>query len=169
MPTPKLHYGVLFQPATLETWQECFYTTLYVINQSPWVWWLAEGRGREAEPEGEDAGDAGDHAEGADWGGDAGAHPRVRRQRLQLQVSIVMQRLSYHTESVLSNKITGNRINLSFKDSPRKPLRRRHFSVPFLSWLLFTVLSIVTVLLYYVPLRLMNHLILLRVGTQNVQ
>ena len=44
-----------------------------------------------------------------------------------------------------------------------------NFSVPFLSWLLFTVLSIVTVLLYYVPLRLMNHLILLRVGTQNVQ
>ena len=28
-----------------------------------------------------------------------------------------------------------------------------NFSVPFLSWLLFTVVGIVTVLLYYVPLR----------------
>ena len=33
--------------------------------------------------------------------------------------------LSYPTETVLSNKITRNRIVLSFKDSPRKPLRRR--------------------------------------------
>ena len=37
-----------------------------------------------------------------------------------------MQRLSYPTETtVLSNKITRNRIVLSFKDSPRKPLGRR--------------------------------------------
>ena len=36
-----------------------------------------------------------------------------------------MQRLSYPTETVLSNKITKNRIVPSFKDSPRKPLRRR--------------------------------------------
>ena len=36
-----------------------------------------------------------------------------------------MQRLSYVTETVLSNKITRNRIVLSFKDSPRKPLGRR--------------------------------------------
>ena len=36
-----------------------------------------------------------------------------------------MQRLSYPTETVLSNKITRNRIVLSFRDSPRKPLRRR--------------------------------------------
>ena len=36
-----------------------------------------------------------------------------------------MQRLSYPTETVLSNKITRNRIVLSFKDSLRKPLRRR--------------------------------------------
>ena len=28
-----------------------------------------------------------------------------------------------------------------------------NFSVPFLSWLLFTVLGIATVVLYYVPLR----------------
>ena len=34
-------------------------------------------------------------------------------------------RLSYSTETVLSNKITGNRIVLLFKDSPRKPLGRR--------------------------------------------
>ena len=35
-----------------------------------------------------------------------------------------MLRLSYPTETVLSNKITRNRIVLSFKDCPRKPLRR---------------------------------------------
>ena len=33
-----------------------------------------------------------------------------------------MQRLSYPSEIVLSNKIPRNRIVLSFKDSPRKPL-----------------------------------------------
>ena len=38
--------------------------------------------------------------------------------------SVVMQRLPYPTETVLSNKITRNRTVLSFKDSPRKPLRR---------------------------------------------
>ena len=36
-----------------------------------------------------------------------------------------MQRLSYMTETVLSHKITRNRIVLSFKDSPRNPLGRR--------------------------------------------
>ena len=36
-----------------------------------------------------------------------------------------MQRLSYPTETVLSNKITRNIIVLSFKDSPRQPLRRQ--------------------------------------------
>ena len=36
-----------------------------------------------------------------------------------------MQRLSYLTETVLSNKLTRNRTGLSFKDSPRKPLRWR--------------------------------------------
>ena len=35
-----------------------------------------------------------------------------------------MPRLSYLTETVLSNKITRNRIFLSFKDSPKKPLGR---------------------------------------------
>ena len=39
--------------------------------------------------------------------------------------SVVMQRLSYPTETVLSNNITRNRIVQSFKDSPPKPLRRR--------------------------------------------
>ena len=38
-----------------------------------------------------------------------------------------MQRLSYPTETGLSNKITTNWIVLSFKDSPRKPLERRPF------------------------------------------
>ena len=41
------------------------------------------------------------------------------------QASVVMQRLSYSTETVLSNKITRNKKVLSFKDSPRKPLGRR--------------------------------------------
>ena len=36
-----------------------------------------------------------------------------------------MQRLSYPTESVLYKKIASNRIVLSFKDSPRKPLGRQ--------------------------------------------
>ena len=36
-----------------------------------------------------------------------------------------MQRLSYPTETVLDNNITRNRIVISFKDSPRKPLGRR--------------------------------------------
>ena len=36
-----------------------------------------------------------------------------------------MQRLSYPTETVLTNEITRNRIVLSFKDSLRKPLGRR--------------------------------------------
>ena len=36
-----------------------------------------------------------------------------------------MQRLSYPTKTVLSNKITRNRIVLSFKGSAGKPLRRR--------------------------------------------
>ena len=51
------------------------------------------------------------------------------RERFALQsslkVSVLMLRLSYPTETVLSNKITRNRIVLSFKDSPRKPLGRR--------------------------------------------
>ena len=36
-----------------------------------------------------------------------------------------MQRLSYPTETDLTKKITRNRIVLSLKDSPRKPLGRR--------------------------------------------
>ena len=36
-----------------------------------------------------------------------------------------MQRLSYPAETVLSHKITSNRIVLSFKDSPIWPLERR--------------------------------------------
>ena len=45
-------------------------------------------------------------------------------RRKEQEVSVVMQRLSYPTETVLSNKITTNRIVLSFKD-PSKPLGRR--------------------------------------------
>ena len=38
------------------------------------------------------------------------------------ETSVLMQRLSYLTETVLCNKITWNRIVLSFKNIPRKPL-----------------------------------------------
>ena len=41
------------------------------------------------------------------------------------KASVVMKRLSCPTETVLSNIITRNIMVLSFKDSPRKPLRRR--------------------------------------------
>ena len=39
--------------------------------------------------------------------------------------SVVMEILSYPTETVLSNKINRNRIVLSFKDNALKPLKRR--------------------------------------------
>ena len=42
-----------------------------------------------------------------------------------LEASVVMQRPSYLTETVLSIKITRDRTVLSFKDSPRKPLGLR--------------------------------------------
>ena len=45
--------------------------------------------------------------------------------QVSLEASVLMQRLSYPTETVLSNKNTRNTIVLSFKDSPRNPLRRR--------------------------------------------
>ena len=47
------------------------------------------------------------------------------RERKEQEASVLMQRLSYLTETVLYNKITRNRIVLSFKDSPRKPLGRQ--------------------------------------------
>ena len=46
-------------------------------------------------------------------------------ERMNDQESVLMQRLSHLTETFLSKKITRNRIVLSFKDSFRKPLRRR--------------------------------------------
>ena len=46
---------------------------------------------------------------------------------------LIRQRLSYPTETVLSNKITRNRIVLSFKDSSQKPLRQRPPLPPSLS------------------------------------
>ena len=52
-----------------------------------------------------------------------------------------MQRLSYPTENVLSNKITRNNIVLSFKDSPQKPLRRQPF-LPQLKTLILLVASV---------------------------
>ena len=45
--------------------------------------------------------------------------------RERQKASVVMQRMSYLTETVLPSKITRNIIVLSFKDSPRKPLGRR--------------------------------------------
>ena len=41
------------------------------------------------------------------------------------EASVLIQRLSYPAETVLSNKMSKNGIVLSFKDSPRIPLRRR--------------------------------------------
>ena len=40
------------------------------------------------------------------------------------EATVLMQRLSYPTETVLFTKITRKRIVLSFEDSPRKPLGR---------------------------------------------
>ena len=48
-----------------------------------------------------------------------------RRPPPLLQASVLTQRLSYPTETVLFNNITRKRIVLSFKASPRKPLGRR--------------------------------------------
>ena len=48
-----------------------------------------------------------------------------RRRDWEMKASVVMQRLSYPIKTVLNNKITRNRIVLSSKDSPRKPLGRR--------------------------------------------
>ena len=42
-----------------------------------------------------------------------------------VEASVLMQRPSYPTETVLSNNTARNRIVLSFKDSSRKPLGRR--------------------------------------------
>ena len=42
--------------------------------------------------------------------------------RARQKASVLMIRLSYPTETVLSNKVSRNRIVLSFKDSPRTPL-----------------------------------------------
>ena len=66
-------------------------------------------------------------------------HCRFRRRRrrssspfslplMEVEASVLMQRMSYPTETVLSNKIIRIRIVLSFKDSPRKPLGRRPLS-----------------------------------------
>ena len=49
--------------------------------------------------------------------GRLGVDGRTREERLK--ASVLMLRLSYPTETVLSNKIARNRIVLSFKDSPR--------------------------------------------------
>ena len=45
--------------------------------------------------------------------------------RAREKASVLMQRLSCPTKTVLSNKINRNIIVQSFKDSPRKPLGRR--------------------------------------------
>ena len=48
-----------------------------------------------------------------------------RRTNTGQEASVVMLRLSYPTEAVLSKTFTRNRIVLSLKDNPRKYLRRR--------------------------------------------
>ena len=47
LPTPKVHHGAIFQPAIPETWQESFFTTLYLalymVNVTWYIWktfWL---------------------------------------------------------------------------------------------------------------------------------
>ena len=50
-----------------------------------------------------------------------GLRARHHYQNVRSEASVIMQRLSYLTETVLSNKIAKNTIVLSFKDSPRKP------------------------------------------------
>ena len=45
----------------------------------------------------------------------------------QILSDCLMQRMSYPTETVLSNKNTWNRVIQSFKDTPRKPLVVRPF------------------------------------------
>ena len=50
------------------------------------------------------------------------------------EASVLMQRLSNPTDTVLSNKIARNRIVLSFKDSLRRPLGRR----PVYDWIVQT-------------------------------
>ena len=57
--------------------------------------------------------------------GDINNKPTCRADLMRLYASVLMQRLSYPTETVYSNKITRNRIVLSFKVCPRKPLGRR--------------------------------------------
>ena len=49
----------------------------------------------------------------------------LQSRQISPEASVVMQRLPYSTETILSNKINRNRIVLSFEDNPRKPLRRR--------------------------------------------
>ena len=62
---------------------------------------------------------------------DAKAYPlraylcETATHRERQKASVVMQRMSYLTETVLPSKITRNILVLSFKDSPRKPLGRR--------------------------------------------
>ena len=51
--------------------------------------------------------------------------PRLRHNNHEAKVAVLIIGLSYPLETALSNKITRNTIVLSFKDSPRKPLRRR--------------------------------------------
>ena len=46
---------------------------------------------------------------------------------LRQQVSVLMQRLSYPTETVLINKVTRNRIVLLFKEIPRKTITTATF------------------------------------------
>ena len=60
-----------------------------------------------------------------------GPHAGEQKQLSQIdKASVVMQRPSYPTETVLSNKITKKKIVPSFKDSPQKTLRRRTLDRP---------------------------------------
>ena len=74
-----------------------------------------EGCGKEGGSEG------GDHA---CFQSDLVRKGRENGKQERQGAGVVMQRLSYLTETVLFNKIARNRIVPSFKDSPSKPLGR---------------------------------------------
>ena len=75
-----------------------------------------EGQGRTQTP--------GERKQRREGEGECGERER-ERERAREKASVIMQRLSDPTETVLSNNITRNRTVLSFKDRPREPLLRR--------------------------------------------
>ena len=63
-----------------------------------------------------------ERGEDAAEGRSAKASFLMQRLLFRLKASVLMERLSYLTKTVLSNKMTRSRILLSLKDSPTKSL-----------------------------------------------